>query len=64
MRHTPAPARIARHSTTLLLGTRASFGTRVAALAPTPASLRPSVAQGFWYSDDFYGPHGREWVQV
>ena len=20
--------------------------------------------EGFWYSDDFYGPHGREWVEV
>ena len=20
--------------------------------------------EGMWYSDDFYGPHGREWVQV
>ena len=20
--------------------------------------------EGIWYSDDFYGPHGREWVQV
>jgi len=21
-------------------------------------------AEGMWYSDDFYGPHGREWVKV
>jgi len=20
--------------------------------------------EGIWYSDDFYGPHGREWVEV
>ena len=20
--------------------------------------------EGLWYSDDFYGPHGREWVQI
>ena len=20
--------------------------------------------EGMWYSDDFYGPHGREWVEV
>ena len=20
--------------------------------------------EGIWYSDDFYGPHGREWVDV
>merc|ERR1719272_2685013 len=31
----------AHHSATLLLGTRAAFGTRAAALAPTPAGLRP-----------------------
>ena len=29
------------HSTTLLLGTRAAFGTRAAALAPAPAGLHP-----------------------
>ena len=31
----------AHHSATLLLGTRAAFGTRAAALAPAPAGLRP-----------------------
>merc|ERR1712194_245908 len=22
------------------------------------------MMEGLWYSDDFYGPHGREWVKV
>ena len=27
-------------------------------------SERLEQMEGIWYSDDFYGPHGREWVEV
>ena len=30
----------------------------------SPLLDRLEAMEGFWYSDDFYGPHGREWVQV
>ena len=30
----------------------------------SPLLARLEAMEGFWYSDDFYGPHGREWVQV
>ena len=30
----------------------------------SPLLERLEAMEGFWYSDDFYGPHGREWVEV
>ena len=30
----------------------------------SPLLARLEAMEGFWYSDDFYGPHGREWVEV
>ena len=27
-------------------------------------SERTGLKEGIWYSDDFYGPNGREWVEV
>ena len=30
----------------------------------SPLLDRLEAMEGFWYSDNFYGPHGREWVQV
>ena len=41
------------------LGSQLSMDT-----SPSPLLERLEAMEGFWYSDDFYGPHGREWVQV
>lgn len=30
----------------------------------SPLLDRLEEMEGMWYSDDFYGPHGREWVEV
>ena len=30
----------------------------------SPLLERLEAMEGFWYSDDFSGPHGREWVEV
>ena len=30
----------------------------------SPLLERLEQMEGMWYSDDFYGPHGREWVEV
>ena len=30
----------------------------------SPLLDKLEALEGMWYSDDFYGPHGREWVEV
>ena len=30
----------------------------------SPFLEKLEAMEGIWYSDDFYGPHGREWVEV
>merc|ERR1740117_1559989 len=45
------------------LGSQLSMDTGMDT-ARSPLLERLEAMEGFWYSDDFYGPHGREWVQV
>ena len=33
-------------------------------LVRSPLLDKLEQIEGMWYSDDFYGPHGREWVEV
>ena len=45
------------------LGSPLSMSTGVDT-SRSPLLERLEAMEGFWYSDDFYGPHGREWVEV
>ena len=46
------------------LGLAPERSAETPAVGTSPLLDQLEAMEGFWYSDDFYGIHGREWVEV